>query len=359
MALPEDTSPNNPIEVYLATRRRVIIAFGVLIAVLGLGAAGYWYLAYLQDPGHWTFSDCLYMTAITITTVGYGETLDLDSVAGGRTWTLMLLVFGISANLYVVSSITSFFVESDFRNVRRYRRFLKLMDEIYDHYIVCGTGRTGRHVVEELRAVGEKLVCIDEDPENLSELAREGVLTLHGDATEDEVLAQAGIDRARGIVATMDDDKTNMFVVVTARQTNPSLRIVTKAVSPSAAPKLRRAGANAVVSPASIGGMRLASELLRPQVVRFLDEMLHDREANLRIEEAQVGPNGELTGSTLRDAGIRERTGTLIIAVRNPQGHNDYVPSGELKLEPGFVLIAIGGPEEVRRLRRLVGDERA
>jgi voltage-gated potassium channel len=351
-------TPQSPIEVYEASRRRVMLAFAVLLGVLGLGAAGYWYLAWLESPGYWTYFDCVYFTAITISTVGYGETIDLDTIPGSRAWTLALLILGVSANLYVVSSITSFFVESDFGNVRRYRRLRKRMDEIHGHYIVCGVGSTGIHVVGELRAVGEKLVCIDQRTAALEELEREGVLTLHGDATDDEVLSKAGIARARGIVATMDDDKTNMFVVVTARQTNPDLRIVTKAVFPSAAAKLHRAGADAVVSPAFIGGMRLASEMLRPQVVRFLDEMLRDKEANLRIEEAVIGTEGAVVGQRLRDAGIRDRYGVLIIAVRSPNGQTDYVPSGDLVLAPGVTIIGIGGPEHVRNLRRALGDPR-
>ncbi len=351
-------TPPDPLQAYQVARRRVITAFGALVAIMGLGATGYWYLGWLQLPDPWSFADCLYMTAITVTTVGYGEALDLDAVAGGRAWTLGLLVFGISANLYVVSSITSFFVESDFGNVRRYRRLRKRMDEIRDHYIVCGVGRTGVHVVGELRSMGEQVVCIDEDAQALAELQDQEVLPLVGDATDDEILARAGIERARGVVATMDDDKTNMFVVVTARQTNPGLRIVTKAVSPSASTKLRRAGADAVVSPALIGGMRLASEMLRPKVVQFLDEMLRDKDANLRIEDAQVGADGELLGKTLRDAAIRDRSGVLVIAVRSPGGDHDYVPPGDLVLEQGLSLIAIGGPTDIRRLRRLVGDPR-
>jgi voltage-gated potassium channel len=351
-------TPPNPIEVYVAAQRRVILAFVVLVGVAVIGAAGYWYLAWLERPGYWSFSDCVYFTAITITTVGFGETLDLDTIPGSRMWTLALLVFGISGNLYAISSITSFFVESDFGNVRRYRRLRKRMDEIHGHFIICGVGSTGIHVVNELRAMGERLVGIDQRQAVLEELESQGVLTLHGDATDDEVLHKAGITRARGIVATMDDDKTNMFVVVTARQTNPTLRIVTKAVFPSAADKLRRAGADAVVSPAFIGGMRLASEMLRPQVVRFLDEMLRDKEANLRIEEAEIGAAGELVGKRLRDAAIRDRCGVLLIAVRSQDGRTDYVPSGDLVLSPGVIVIGIGGPDDIRRLRRALGDPR-
>lgn len=351
MAQPSDQSP---VAIYRQTRRRVAAAMVVLLVVSVAGAAGYWYLGWLQQPGHWTFHECLYMVAITITTVGYAETLDLDSVAGARTWTMMLLLFGISANLYVVSAITSFFVEADFANVRRYRRKEKRMREISSHYIVCGVGRTGIHVAHELLAVGHTVVAIDTNAEALDELARKDVLTLKGDATEDEVLEHAGLSRAKGIVATLDDDKTNMYVVVTARQTNPTIRIVTKAVSPSAVEKLRKAGANAVVAPTFIGGMRLASEMIRPEVVRFLDEMLRDKEANLRIEEAVVRV-GTWIGKSLRQAKIREETGVLVIAVRSADGASTYVPSPDLVIEAGQVLVGIGRPDEVRMMRDAVG----
>ena len=352
--MPVDESAS-PIQVYLATRHRIVVAALVLVGVLGVGAFGYWYLGYLHEPGHWTFNECLYMTAITITTVGFGETLDLDVVDGSRSWTLILLLFGISANLYVVSSITSFFVESDFANARRYRRILKRMREISGHTIVCGAGSTGVHIVHELLSIGEKLVVIDKSRELLEDLEREEVLCIAGDATDDDVLEKAGIERARGIVAALDDDKTNMFVVVSARQTNPDLRIVTKAVSPSASAKLRRAGADAVVSPAFIGGMRMVSEMIRPQVVRFLDDMLRDKDANLRIEEANVGPRGPAVGKELRHAGLRESSGALVIAVRDPDGTVTHVPPPDLELTPGYTLIAIGRPEQIRALRSEVG----
>ena len=351
--MPRDDTAN-PLVVYQQTRQRIVVSLVVLLIVSAVGALGYWYLGWLEEPGHWTLSECLYMTAITITTVGFGETLDLDYVSGARSWTLLLLLFGISANLYAVSSITSFFVESDFANVRRYRRLLKRMAQIRDHYIVCGAGRTGIHVIGELQAVGRELVVIDEDRELLAELEGKDVLCIVGDATDDEVLEKAGLSRAAGIIAALDDDKTNMFVVVSARQANPRLRIVTKAVSPSAVDKLRRAGADAVVSPAFIGGMRIASEMLRPQVVRFLDEMLRDRDANLRIEEANVGEDGSAVGKALRDAKIREKTGALIIAVRDSDGSTTHIPDADLEIQPGQTLVAIGTPDDIDKLRRAV-----
>jgi voltage-gated potassium channel len=346
---------DTPLVIWQQTRRRMLLAMGLLILIWLVAASGYWYLGWRYQPGYWRFDQCVYMTAITISTVGFNETLDLDTVEGARTWTLGLLVFGISANLYVLSSITSFFVESDFANVRRYRRHLRRMQEISGHYIVCGAGRTGIQVVNELIAVGHDVVAIDADKDVLDALEARGILTVQGDATEDAVLESAGLSRAKGIVATLDDDKTNMYVVVTARQANPKLRIVTKAVSQTAGDKLRRAGANAVVSPTFIGGMRLASEMVRPQVVRFLDEMLRDREANLRIEEAIVGDHGDLVGKKLRDAAVRDKTGALIIAVRSATGTVDYVPSPDLVLEAGQTLVVIGTPGDVARLRECVG----
>lgn len=346
---------NDPVASYMVARKRMFLALVLLLVVLGIGSAGYWYLGWRHEPGHWPVSDCIYMTAITITTVGFEEVLDLNAVAGGRSWTLGLLVFGISANLYVVSAITSFFVESDFTNVRRYRRLQREMDQISNHYIVCGVGRTGSKVANELLAVGEGVVAVDEREGMLAELHERGILTLPGDATDDEVLERAGIKRARGVVATLDDDKTNMFVVVTARQTNPKLRIVAKAVSATAAAKLRRAGADAVVSPTQIGGMRMASELLRPHVVRFLDDMLRDKEAGLRIEEATVGPSGRAVGETLRSANFRENAGVLILAVRDSDGSVTHVPPSDLLIAPGQTLIAIGKPEQIVALRTSVG----
>jgi len=349
----------DPLVIYRQTRRRIVYAVAILAGVSAIGATGYWYLGWLSVPGIWSFKDCLYMTAITITTVGFGETLNLDAVPGSRNWTLILLFFGISANLYAVSSITSFLVESDFANIRRYRRILARMKDLRGHYIVCGAGRTGIHVVSELRSVGHEVVVIDDDTDHLAALQAEDVLCVRGDATEDEVLDRAGLQRAAGVVAALNDDKSNMFIVVTARQANPRLRIVTKAVLASAADKLRRAGADAVVSPASIGGMRLASEMVRPQVVRFLDDMLRDRDVNLRIEEAIVGEAGSMVGQRLRDARTREETGALIIAVRDPHGELTHIPSPDLELQPGFTLVAIGSPENIESLRTAVGHQAA
>jgi voltage-gated potassium channel len=332
----------------------VLRAFMVLLAVQGIGSAGYFYLGWRFQEGLWGFWECLYMTAVTVSTVGFGEILDVTAVPGGREWTLALLIFGVSANLYVLSSLTSFILEGDFTQMRRYRSRNRRMQRMKGHYIVCGVGTTGQHVVRELVTVGEKVVAIDLEAANLTAVDEKKGVPLQADATDDEVLARAGIDRAKGIVAALDDDKTNMFVVVSARQANPEIRIVAKAVSQSAAEKLRRAGADAVVSPNFIGGLRLASELLRPQVVRFLDQMLRE-DSGLRIEEATVGRDGPAVGKTLGSARLRDTTGCLVLAIREPDGKVTHSPPASAVVEAGQTLIAIGTHEQIVHLRQLVG----
>ncbi len=344
---------------YLAAQRRVVYAFAVLSCVLGIGAAGYRWIGWHHDLADWTLRECLYMTAITISTVGFSESLDVAGTPGAREWTMVLIVFGISANLWVISSITSFFVEGDFTHLRRYRRLAKHMNRLKDHYIVCGVGSTGVHVARELVTVGNEVVVVDANLERLDQLSDTAAVPLRGDATDDLVLEQAGLARARGLVATLDDDKNNLFLVLSARQVNPRLRIVAKAVEKSTADKLRRAGADVVVSPSFIGGMRLASELVRPVVVRFLDDMLRGRgeeRSSLRIEEARVASDGAATGQTLAQAKLPQKTGALVIAVRGTDGDVRHAPPADHPLTAGETLILIGEAPQVSAVRQLVGN---
>ncbi len=341
-------------------RRRVIVAAAVSFAVISLGSLGYFYLGYRHEPGLWSVADCIYMTAITVTTVGFGEVIEVADVPGGRIWTMILLLFGISANLFVVSSITSFFVEGDFGQIRVYRSHQRRMKQLRNHYIVCGCGSTGSHVIEELLAIGETVVAIDHSEHALAHFeGSKEILAIKGDATEDEILELARIQEAKGIVATLDDDKSNMFVVVSARQHNAQARIVAKAVYMSAIQKLERAGADSVVSPNRIGGIRIASELLRPHVVKFLDDMLRDRNVGLRIEEAEIFPDSALHRRTLAGADVRAKSGCLVLAIRLSDGTIEHAPKGDMILESGYTLIAIGADEQIDKLRKLAGDGRS
>jgi voltage-gated potassium channel len=232
------------------------------------------------------------------------------------------------------------------------------LDEFERHVIVCGAGRTGAHVVNELVATRTPCVVIDTDAERIERLREDlpEVGFILGDATEDETLAEAGIARAAGIVASLAEDKDNLYITLSARTTNPSLRIIAKGVETSSEPKLRRAGADRVVSPNAIGGMRLASEILRPNVVEFLDLMLRDPEHVLRIEEATVSPRSSVVGRSIGTVGLRKICDVLIVSARLPGGKYAFNPGAELVLEPGLTLIVLGERAEIVKLRVAVGD---
>ena len=284
--------------------KRIALGLFGVVFTFAVSAAGLWWLG----GGRWTFSECLYMAVITLTTVGYGEVLDgFNEVAYAREFTILFIVTGMGVILYFVSSLTAFIIEGDLRRALENTRMRKRLSQIRDHVIVCGAGNTGRHVIAELIATNTPIVAIDIEREYLEELYRRhkvGFLYLCGDATDDQVLDQAGLSRARGLVAALANDKDNLYLVVSARQGHPDLahfRIVARGIDVTVLDKLRKAGADAVVSPNFIGGMRMASEMLRPTVVRFLDEMLHE-EQTTRIEEVKVSPGSIMVGRTVLDA---------------------------------------------------------
>jgi voltage-gated potassium channel len=262
----------------------------MLLVVLG-GATGYWWIG----DGHWAWIDCLYMTVITVTTVGYGETLPgMDSAPYARGFTMLLLVFGTGVLVYFASMITAFVVEGDLRNVLSAQRMRKRTRAMKDHFVVCGAGSTGRHIINELLVTGHRVVAIDMNEAELRDDRRGspqgGVLSyVVGDATDDEVLAQANLPAAKGLGAALSSRQGQP--VPGGRDPaaqSPSARIIARCAELTHVDKLKRAGADAVVSPNFIGGMRMVSELLRPSVVKFLDEMLRDKTAPIRIEEVQI-----------------------------------------------------------------------
>lgn len=333
-------------------RSRLLVAGLSLLTVYATGTFGY----YLLGDGKWKVGECAYMTVITLTTVGYGETLaDLDKVPYARFFTGLLLILGAGVAVYFASILTTYLVEGEFLHGRRRKRMQKRIEGMEGHIIVCGAGGTGRHVVDELVATRWPFVLIDTEPDKLlrcQEMHENTLATIEGDATDDHVLLLAGIERARGVVATLPDDKGNLFVVVTARNLNPSLRIVAKAVDTSAVPKLQKAGANSVVSVNNIGGMRLASEMIRPAVVTFLDKMLRDRDKQLRFEELEIPARSSLIGTRLARSEIRgEARNVLIVAVREADGNYIFSPGPDFVLQEKMTLVIIGETESVIRLR--------
>ncbi|MFQ5678121.1 MAG: potassium channel family protein [Gemmatimonadota bacterium] len=286
-------------------RRRFVwlLALGTALLVLGT-------LGFLALPG-WNFSDALYMTVITLTAVGYQEVHPLNDA--GRLLAGFLLAGGITSMGLWFALITSAIVEMDLAHVFRTRRTMKEIDRLRDHIVVCGAGGTGRQVMEELAASGMPLVAIELDPERADSLREmdSGPLVLEADATEDETLLSAGIRHARGLVASLSADTDNLFVCLSARDLNPDLTIVARAFQEETVSKLYRAGADHVVSPNISGGTQMASVLLRPQVMSFLDVVTRGEGISLRLEEVQVPEGSTLAGTTLADARIRERTGLI------------------------------------------------
>jgi voltage-gated potassium channel len=324
----------------------------LFVTVLG-GAPGY----YVIGGGDWAFGDCLYMTVITVTTVGYGETLsNLDKVEGARDFTMVLLLFGTGSIVFFASMLTAFVVEGDLKNALYANKLKKRMRRMKDHVIVCGAGSTGRNVIEELIKLKRPVIAVDVNEELLKEIAatypKANFAYVVGDATDDHVQEEINMKEAAGLVAALSSDKDNLYLTVSARQENPKVRVVARCAEMSHVEKMKKAGADAVVSPNYIGGLRLVSEMVRPSVVRFLDEMMRDVRASYRIDEVTLGDAvGELGGS-LRAAKIRERYGMTVLAVRAKDDESfTYNPDADQKIATGTTLVVLGSVEQVNKLR--------
>lgn len=329
-----------------------VILYGDLLVIVG--ACGY-----MLVEG-WSFADSLFMGAITVTAVGYEEVHPLTR--GGEYFTMVLLALGITWLGMWFALITSFIVELDFRNFFLRRRTMKEIDSLSGHIILCGAGRTGRRVIEELLPAQEAFVVVERDPSHVSlarEIAGEDLLVVEGDANHDNTLQQAGIERARGLMAALGRDEDNVYVCLSARALNPELEIVVRAYDEESTEKLYRAGADHVVSPNVTGAVRMASVLLRPSVVSFLDVATRSPEMALRIEQSTVGARSPLVGKALQEADIRGETGLIVIAVRK-QGEDgdDFVfnPGAETRLLAGDELIVLGTPEQIESLRSYSGN---
>jgi voltage-gated potassium channel len=335
-------------------QKRLLAGLFVMIIVIIGGALGF----YAIGRGQWTFFECLYMTVITVTTVGYGETLSgMDQVDGARAFTMILLLFGTGSIVFFASTITAVIVEGDLKNALFANKLKKRMKRMKDHVIVCGAGSTGRNVIEELLKTGMPVIAIDVNEVELRDIADKHPNAeysfLVGDATDDDIMAQTNLPVARGLVAALSSDKDNLYLTFSARQENPKARIVARCAELAHVEKLKKSGADAVVSPNYIGGLRLVSELVRPSVVQFLDQMMRDKRAAYRIEEVTLGAGTSSIGTTLRDARVRERFGMTVLAVRStPEAVWTYNPDASEAIGPGMTLVVLGSAEQVAELRR-------
>ena len=323
---------------------RLAWAFGLLFAVLVVGTLGYVAFGF-------GFVDAMYQTVTTVATVGFREVQPLST--GGKFFTMALILVGVSSTLYAFSVLIETLIEGRLFDSLGRRRMERNITTMQDHVIICGWGRVGRSIASEVDDAGRSLVVVDNEPDRLAECPYPAVT---GDATQDSVLTAAGIDRASSLIAAVDADAANSFIILSARAMRPDLFIVARARSFDSEEKLRRAGADRVVNPQHIGGARMAAFVLRPHVAEFVDVVMHDRNLEFRLEELPIGASSPIAGKTLREAQVRDRTGALVLAVRDSHGDLRTNPSPDTCIEAGDLLIAIGTESELRALAALVED---
>jgi voltage-gated potassium channel len=336
-------------------RRRLVTAAVAVIVVFAVGVIGYTIIS----KGQHRFLDALYMTVITLTTVGYGEIIPLENNPAGRIFTMVLLLFGMGVLVYFASTVTAFIVEGQLGQVFWRKRMRQAIAELKEHIVVCGDRTIAGHVVDEMRRIKRPVVAVVPSGSAPPPLTTEGeLLYVEGDPADEDVLRSAGIMRAAGVVAAMESDRENVLIVLTAKQTNPILRVVSMVIEARNEAKMRRAGADAVVSVSRIGGLRVASEMIRPTVASFLDQMLRDRERNLRIEEIPIGRGSSAIGRTLAELRINDVAGVLLLALVEPDGTTyQFKPDGAQRLKERQTLIVMGGPEAVGDLKRRYGGD--
>ena len=334
--------------------KRLAGALALLVGANFTFAAGYWLMNQGRtnpDGSEIGYLQCLYMTVVTTFTVGYGEIVPVVTPAD-HVYTILVIFIGIGTIGYALSQMTAFIVEGDLRNLLGRRKMDKKIAALRGHYLVCGTGDVGHYVIEELIATNRALVAIDTDEEHLKKLsgARQ-LLYIVGDATDESVLAGAGIKEAAGVICALQHDRDNLVLAMTCRQINPNLRIVAKSHDVKLLQRLKNAGADAVVSPQFIGGLRLVSEMVRPTVVNFLDQMLRETDAAVRVEEVRIGAGSTLAGRRLDETDWKQR-GLLVMALQAPAAEKyEYVPAPESVLAPGCTVIVLGDAERVGKLR--------
>lgn len=310
----------------------------MLAVVLTYGTVGFMVIE------GWNALDAFFMTVITITTVGYDEVHPLGG--HGQVFAITLIVFGVAGFLYTFGVIVEVLGSGRWQEYRRYRRMEHRLDQLRDHVIVCGYGRTGKQVVTELEQGGHAYVVVEMNPSPLAEVQRDRRLHVHGDAASDEILAMAGIDRARALVSAVDSDERNVYIVLTARSIRPGLFIVARSSYPDSQSKLLRAGADRVVSPYTLSGRRMAALALQPAVVDTIDLVLGGAEGGRMAIEELVVPAG--AGGV--DAASLRRSGAVLLAVRSPRGQLSVAPEDGHRLQAEDLIVAMGTRDQLDSL---------
>jgi voltage-gated potassium channel len=329
-------------------QRRLALLLAVPVLLILVGSLGF---HLIEDQSYF---DSLYFTVITLTTVGYGDIA--PKKPAGRAFTIFLALGGIFTLFYVATEIIRIIISGEVQNVLGRRRMEQSLSGMKGHLIVCGFGRMGRLVCKEFAAEKLPFVVIEREGRLLEDFPFATGLPLAGDATSDEMLRQAGADRARALVAVLPSDADNLFITMSARLLNDKLFIVARAEGELAEKKLLRAGASRVVSPYTIGGNRMAQAVLRPAVVDFIELATRTEYLDLQIEETEIAAHSRLAGKTLQESKVRQELGVIIVAIKKAQGHMVFNPPGDAVMEPGDLLITLGNRSQLDQLDRLAGE---
>lgn len=324
----------------------LIGGFVALATVFCLGVFGY-----MRVEG-WSFFDSLYQVVITLSTVGFQEVYPLTR--DGRILTMLLIVSGVGAFAYLVGTFTQVLVEGRLQQYLGRRRMQKIIDSLSDHVIICGYGRIGSIVAREILAENVAAVVVENSPEVIRILDEQGIPYVLGDATADETLLAAGLMRAKTLVAALTQEAANVYVTLTARQLNPSIRIVARADAQGHTQRLQRAGADQVLVPHLYGGVRMAQSVLRPTVTNFLELAGHSGSIDLQMEELEVSPQSEIVDNNLIDARIRPRFNLIVIAIKKANGEMIFNPVPQSVLEAGDTMILVGSKDNLDGLREIL-----
>jgi voltage-gated potassium channel len=328
------------------TKHNLLYPVIAIAGVISFGTIGYTLIE------KWPVFDSLYMTIITLTTVGYEEVHALTKA--GRMFSILLILFGVGAMLYALGVGARVLLEGEIRDILGRRQLSKKIENIRNHYIICGYGRMGNIICKEMVQNRAPFVVIENNPDVVAAMDKD-ILSMQGDSTQDAVLKQAGIDRAKGLISVLSSDADNLYVVLSARGLNPQLRIVARAGEEGSSQKLLRAGADNVVSPYYIGGIRIAHTLLKPAVVDFIEFATRSQNMELQMEEVRVKEKSQIVDQSLDESGIRKDLGIIIVAIKRETGEMEFNPTSTSIIRKGDTLIAMGRMEQLKAMESLAG----
>jgi len=329
-------------------QKKLFLALALIIIVIAFGTAGY------QLIEGWNFLDALYMTIITLTTVGYREVHELSS--RGMIFTIVLLMVGVGTFLYALSAGAKIILEGELQELFGRKRLEKKIKELKGHYIVCGYGRMGKIICRELKAKNVPFVAIERNGDFLNNRL-DDFLGISGDATNDDILREAGIERAKGLISVLPNDALNLYVVLSARELNPDLHIVARAGEEGSENKLLRAGADKVVSPYHIGGLRIAHTILRPAVVDFIEFATKTGNLELQMEEVTIPEGSSMADKSLDQCGIGRELGIIIVGIKRHTGEMRFNPTSRSTIKAGDTLIALGEISKLKVLENMSRDK--